>query len=88
VAVPTLLYGCEMWTVKMTFSNLQASEMKFPQAVKGCIEEDQVRNDIRQELQIFSNRKMVESGEQWLAHVESLEGGCPQRYFEYGLENS
>ena len=45
------MYGCETWTLpKKDISKIQASEMKFKRAVKGCSLRDHLRNDdIRKE---------------------------------------
>ena len=45
MAVPTLLYGSEMWTLSSKdLSRIQAAEMKFLRSVKGCTILDKVRN--------------------------------------------
>ena len=52
MAVPTLLYGCDTWTVqKRKESRLQVTEMRFLRRVGGLTKLDRVRNvDIRQRL--------------------------------------
>ena len=52
MVVPTLLYGCETWTIqKRHVSRLQATEMRYLMRVEGVTKLDKVRNeDIRQRL--------------------------------------
>jgi hypothetical protein len=49
MAVPTLLYGSECWTMrKRDMHKLQAAEMRSLRSVKGCTRLDKIRNeDIR-----------------------------------------
>ena len=56
MALPTLLYGSENWTVtKGQASRIQAAEMRFLRHVAGYTLRDHRRNtDIRQELSIVS----------------------------------
>jgi hypothetical protein len=60
MAVPTLLYGSECWTMRRGMQKLQAAEMRFLRSVKGCIRLDKIGNeDIRKELGVFPiNDKM------------------------------
>jgi hypothetical protein len=45
MAIPVLLHGCEIWTLKKTDCNrIQAAEMKYLRTVKGCTKIDQLRN--------------------------------------------
>ena len=56
MALPTLLYGSENWTLtKGQASRIQAAEMRFLRHVAGYTLHDHRRNtDIRQELNIIS----------------------------------
>ena len=56
MALPTLLYGPENWTLtKGLASCIQAAEMRFLRHVAGYTLHDQTRNtDIQQELNIMS----------------------------------
>jgi hypothetical protein len=37
MAIPVLLYGCEIWTLKKRdWNRIQAAEIKFFRTVKGC----------------------------------------------------
>lgn len=53
MVLPTLLYGCESWTVqKQEESRVQAMEMRFLRRMERLTKLDRVRNvDIRQGLQ-------------------------------------
>ena len=45
MVVPTLLYGCKMWTVqKRHESRLQACEMMYLRRIEGVSRRDRVRN--------------------------------------------
>ena len=52
MVVPTLLYGCETWTIqKRHVSRLQVTEMRYLRRVEGVTKLDKVRNeDNRQRL--------------------------------------
>jgi hypothetical protein len=66
--VPVLLYGSETWTLRKTdWNRIQAAEMKYLRAVKGCTRLDQVRNeDIRNELGISSlKEKIIQYRNKW-----------------------
>jgi hypothetical protein len=76
MAVPTLLYGDECWTMrKRDMQKLQAVEMRFLRSVKGCTRLDKIRNeDIRKELGVFSiNDRTRRYRQDWLEHVERME---------------
>ncbi len=46
MVVPTLLYGCEIWTIlKRHESKLQAFEMMCLRRVEGVTRKDRVRNE-------------------------------------------
>jgi hypothetical protein len=78
MAVPTLLYGSECWTMrKRDAQTLQAAEMRFLRSVKGCTRLDKIRNeDIRKELGMFSiNDRIRRYRQDWLEHVEKMEEG-------------
>jgi hypothetical protein len=55
MAIPTLLYGLECWTLtKRQKSRLEAEEMRFLRSVAGYRLIDHRRNeDIREEIQII-----------------------------------
>ena len=45
MVVPTLLYGCETWTIqKRHMSRLQATEMRYLWRMEGVTKLDKVRN--------------------------------------------
>jgi hypothetical protein len=47
MAVPTLLYGSECWTMrKRDTQKLQAAEMRLLRSVKGCARLDKIRNEV------------------------------------------
>jgi hypothetical protein len=47
MAVPTLLYGSECWTmIKRNTQKLQAAEMRFLRSVKGCTRLDKLGTKI------------------------------------------
>ena len=52
MVVPTLLYGCETWTIqKRHVSRLQVTEMRYLRRAEGVTKLDKVRNeDNRQRL--------------------------------------
>lgn len=72
MAMPTLLYGSECWAPRVKdMRQLEASEMKFLRAAKGCTREDRIRNEtIREELGV---QPIVDIAagykEKWKAHV-------------------
>ena len=75
MAVPTLLYGSEIWTLgSKDLSRIQAAEMKFLRSIKGCTILDKIRNeDIRRELKIFCVKdKIQEYRQDWLDHVQCM----------------
>jgi hypothetical protein len=75
MAVPTLLYGSECWTMgKRDTKKLQAAEMRFLKSVKGRTRLDKIRNeDIKKELGVFSiNDTMRIYRQDWLEHVERM----------------
>jgi hypothetical protein len=55
MAVSTLLYGSECWTMrKRDMQKLQAAEMRLLRSVKGRTRLDKIRNeDVRKELGVF-----------------------------------
>lgn len=76
MAVPVLLYGSESWVLtRKKSSNIQASEMRFLRAVKGCSLLDQLRNEnIRNDLNIFSIvDKIKEKRSAWSQHIQRME---------------
>ena len=52
MVVPTLIYGCETWTIqRRQESKIQACEMMFLRRVKGVTRLERVRNeDVRRSL--------------------------------------
>jgi hypothetical protein len=56
MAVPVLMYGSEVWTIKKKdISRIQSAEMKFLRPVKGCTRMDHIRNEeIRTELEMYA----------------------------------
>ena len=77
MVVPTLLYGCETWTIlKCHESRLQATEMRYLRRVEGVTKLDRVRNeDIRQRLK---QKAVVEVAQKkqsvWKQKVDGMEG--------------
>jgi hypothetical protein len=61
MAVPVLSYVSETWTPrKRDWNRIQAAEMKYLRAVKGCTRSDQIRNrDIRNELGISPSSEQI-----------------------------
>ncbi|KAK7861914.1 hypothetical protein R5R35_009378 [Gryllus longicercus] len=87
MAAPVLLYGSESWIMKKRDqSKLQAAEMRFLRKVKGCIKQDQIRNeDIRKELDIYNiNERILENRKEWRRHIERMEeDSIPQLVLNY-----
>ena len=51
MVVPTLIYGCETWTMRRHYSKVQACEMMFLRILEGVTRLDRVRNeDVRRSL--------------------------------------
>ena len=78
MVVPTLLYGCETWTVqKRQESRLQATEMRFLRRVEGLTKLDRVRNvDIRQRLQQKAAVEAVKTKQRaWKVKVDGMDEG-------------
>ena len=78
MVVPTLLYGCETWTVqKRHESRLQACEMMCLQRIEGVSRRDRVRNvDIRESLgQVAMVDMMKERKMRWTEKLEGMDGG-------------
>jgi hypothetical protein len=72
MAIPVLLYGCEIWTLKKRdWNRIQAAEMKYFRPVKGCTKIDQLRNeDIWNELGIHClYEKITEYRDKWKIHL-------------------
>jgi hypothetical protein len=66
MAVPTLTYGSEIWTItkKKQEEKIETAEIKFLKRVAGYRRKDQIRNtEIREELNIF-NAKIIKSRSQ------------------------
>lgn len=75
MAIPTLLYGSECWTLTQQLKQrLEAAEMRFLRAVAGYRLIDQRRSeDIRRELQIEDIISKIKNYQiKWLEHVERM----------------
>jgi hypothetical protein len=76
MAVPVLMYGSEVWTIKKKdISRIQSAEMKFLRSVKGCTRMDHIRNEeIRTELEIYAIQdKITEYRIRWSAHLQRMD---------------
>ena len=77
MVVPTLLYGCETWTVqKRHESRLQACEMMCLRRIEGVSRLDRMRNeDIRQFLgQVAVEDMMKDRQMRWKEKLERMDG--------------
>lgn len=87
VAVPALFYGCETWTLReKDWNRIQASEMKFLRAIKGCNRSDRIRNeDIRQELGVTALREqLMEYRTNWKDHIRRMDNSrIPLQAYKY-----
>ena len=75
--VPTLLYGCETWTIqKRHVSRLQATEMRYLRRVEGVTKLDKVRNeDIRQRLKQEAVVEVARKKQRaWEEKLDGMEG--------------
>ena len=75
MVVPTLIYGCETWTMQRRHeSKLQASEMMFLRRVEGVSRLDRVRNeDVRRSLGQEAVVDMVkEKQRRWKVKMEEM----------------
>ena len=75
MVVPTLIYGCENWTMQRRHeSKLQASEMMFLRRVEGVSRLDRVRNeDVRRSLGQEAVVDMVkEKQRRWKVKMEEM----------------
>ncbi|XP_054710426.1 uncharacterized protein LOC129220111 [Uloborus diversus] len=90
MAVPTLLYDSETWTMNsQTTNRIQTAEMRFLRAVKHCTILDKIRSeDIRKELQIYSlNGKITDYRIKWRDHVRRMPSGrLPRAVYYYQPE--
>lgn len=76
MAIPTLTYGSETWTItKQYHTKIQSSEMKFVRSIAGYTKMDKKYNeDIRQELKVEDiNSTIAGYREKWLQHVQRME---------------
>jgi hypothetical protein len=76
MAIPTLLYGSECWTLtKRQKSRLKAAEMRFLRSMTGYRLTYHRRNeDIREEIQIIDiNPRIKDYQIKWLQHLERME---------------
>ena len=77
MVVPTLLYGCEMWTVqKRHESRLEACKIMCLRRIEGVSRRDRVRNvDIRESLsQEAVVDMMKERQRRWKEKLEGMDG--------------
>ena len=77
MVVPTLLYGCETWTIqKRHVSRLQAAEMRYLRRVEGVTKLDEVRNvDIRQRLNQEAVVEVARKKQRaWKEKLDGMEG--------------
>ena len=75
VVVPTLIYGCETWTMQRRHeSKLQVSEIMFLRRVEGVTRLDRVRNeDVRRSLGQEAVVDMVkEKQRRWKVKIEEM----------------
>ena len=83
MVVPTLLYGCETWTVqKRHESRLQACEIMCLRRIEGVSRLDRMRNeDIRQSLgQVAVVDMMKDRQMRWKEKLERMDGSRPVSY--------
>jgi hypothetical protein len=76
MAVPTLLYGNEVWITNQKQQNLiTLAEMKFLRSVRGCSRIDGFQNvDIKNDLNVTSIIKYIENHrERWCEHLERMD---------------
>jgi hypothetical protein len=76
VAWLTLLYGSETWvTTKWDESRIEAAEMRFLRAIKGCSHLDRVQNeDIRNEIRITGIHEIRNKYKQnWVEHLQRMQ---------------
>jgi hypothetical protein len=89
IAIPTLLYGSECWTLtKRQKSRLEAAEMRSLRSLAGYRLIDHRRNeDIRGELQIIDiNSRIKEYQIKWLQHLQRIEHNrIPKLLLNYKL---
>lgn len=87
MAVPTLLYGSEVWvSSNSTKRKIQSAEMYFLRRTKGCTLMDKVKNEeIRTELQTVSINEQIESyRNNWLYHVDRMSNSrLPKLLYQY-----
>ena len=77
MVVPTLLYGCETWTIqKLHVSRLQVAEMRYLRRVEGVTKLDKVRNeDIRQRLNQEAVVEVARKKQRaWKEKLDGMEG--------------
>ncbi len=76
VVVPTLIYGCETWTVQRRYeSKIQACEMMFIRRVEAVTRLDKVRNeDVRRSLGQKAVMDIVKKKRRWKAKMEEMNG--------------
>ena len=77
MVVPTLIYGCETWTMQRRHeSKIQACEMMFLRRVEGVNRLDRVRNeDVRRSLgqeAVMDNVKKRQR--RWKVRIEEMNG--------------
>jgi hypothetical protein len=74
LAVPTLIYGSEIWTLtQQDKSRLKASEMKFLRTAEYILLDYKKNEDILQELNTTSvMEKITKYGHNWAKHVHRM----------------
>jgi hypothetical protein len=76
MAVPVLMYGSEVWTIKKKdISRIQSAEMIFLRSVKGCTRMYHISNEeIRTELEMYAIQdKITEYRIRWSAHLRRMD---------------
>jgi hypothetical protein len=74
MAVPTITYGSEIWSIKKQAAKIETAEMKFLSIVAGNTRKVQISTKIREELNILNlNAKIIKSRSQWKYHVPRME---------------
>ncbi|KAJ4441939.1 hypothetical protein ANN_11802 [Periplaneta americana] len=75
MALPVVMYGSEAWVLKeKEKSKIQAAEMSFLRAVKGCTREKYIRNEkIREEIKVQPFLQQIEEHRcNWVEHLGRL----------------
>jgi hypothetical protein len=87
VAVPALMYGCEIWVpTKKVQTRIQSTEMNFLRKTKGCTKLDHITNEMmRTELNIYPVNDTIEQyRNNWLQHINRMQDTkLPKRALRY-----